>query len=291
MNLNQITINFSVGDLSCQLVRMAPNLSPGIGNADYQHRHPSMELHYITSGQFSFILDKTVCRVKENQLLLIPAAFYHGICDVTPGNASRMVFSIQFDPPVLQKKNHLSQRIFNAFSLTKPLLLDVLPGSALSSIFGLGRTLNLDSDPVSREKLRGLCQLLVTELFDLLAHTETHASPSPDLSPAHQDFVIDEFFGSSFHMNNGAPLLAQELNVSTRQLSRIMKQAYGINYRDKLKETRLEIAMTLLTHSDKSIAEIAQLQGYTSPATFSAFIRRATGKTPSQIRKESKSSL
>lgn len=291
MNQNQISINFSVGDLSCQLVRMAPNLQPGIGKADYQHRHPSMELHYITSGQFSFILDKTVCHVKENQLLLIPPTLYHGICNVTPEDASRMVFSIQFDPPVLQKKDHLAQRIFTVFSLSTPLLLDVPPDSALATVFSLGRTMHLNSESVTREKLRALCQLLVTELYDLLTRTESPTPPSSTPSPAHHDFVIDDFFGSHFHMNNGAPMLAQELNVSTRQLSRIMKQTYGINYRDKLKESRLEIAMTLLTHSDKSISEIALLQGYTSPATFSAFIRRATGKTPSQLRKEARAKL
>jgi len=64
-----------------------------------------------------------------------------------------------------------------------------------------------------------------------------------------------------------------------------------MNYRDKLKEIRLEIALNFLSHSDKSIAQIAQLLGYGSSANFSAFIKKATGKTPSQLRKEARSLL
>ena len=144
---------------------------------------------------------------------------------------------------------------------------------------------------MAREKLRALSQFLVLELFDVLASTESVNLPTSTPAPAPQDFVIDEFFGNSFHLNNGGPLLAQQLNVSTRQLSRIIKQSYGINYRDKLKEIRLEIALDFLSHPDQSIAQIAQLLGYSSSANFSAFIKKCTGKTPSQLRKEARTLL
>ncbi|MBE6972474.1 MAG: helix-turn-helix domain-containing protein [Ruminococcaceae bacterium] len=290
MNESLLALNFSVGDLPCRLFRVTPEIHSATANNYYQHRHPSMELHYVTAGRCSIATDNTICHVSENQLLLIPPAIYHYTCDATP-DSSRMTISIQLDPPVSRKQENLAHRIFAAFSLSSPLLLEVPPSSTLADVLRQVRTLSPTSGAVTQEKLRALSQFLILELFDMLTCAEPASLPPSIAPPTPQDFVIDEFFGRSFHLNNGAPLLAQQLNVSTRQLSRIIKQAYGINYRDKLKEIRLEIALELLTHSDKSIAQIAQLQGYSSPANFSAFIKNATGKTPSQLRKEARTFL
>ena len=78
------------------------------------------------------------------------------------------------------------------------------------------------------------------------------------------------------------------LHVSPRQLHRIIKKSYGKSYREKLSEIRVEIATSFLSGSDKSIAEISELLGYSTPANFSTFIKNATGKTPSEIRKGKK---
>lgn len=285
MNKNLLSLDFSVCDLSCQLVRVNPNLPPKPDRNYYQHRHPTMELHYVTAGRCSMAIDKTICHVDKHQLLLIPPTLYHYTCDATP-DSSRMALSIQIDTPTSRKRDHLSHRIFTALSPSTPLLLDVPQNSTLENILSQMRTFSLSSGSVTWEKLRALSQLLVMELFDLLTGSETLVLSSSVPPPAHQDFVIDEFFGRSFHLNNGGPLLAQQLNVSSRQLHRIIKQSYGMNYRDKLKEIRLKIALDFLSHTDKSIAQIAQLLGYSSSANFSAFIKKVTGKTPSQLRKE-----
>jgi len=89
-------------------------------------------------------------------------------------------------------------------------------------------------------------------------------------------------------LNNGEALLAKRLNVSTRQLNRILKQSYGMNYREKLKEARLKLALEQLCHTDNSISQIAQQLGYSSAANFNTFIKNVTGKTPTQLRKESR---
>ena len=38
--------------------------------------------------------------------------------------------------------------------------------------------------------------------------------------------------------------------------------------------------------TEKSVAEISEMVGYSSPANFSTFIKNVTGKTPSAIRRE-----
>ena len=50
-------------------------------------------------------------------------------------------------------------------------------------------------------------------------------------------------------------------------------------------ETRIQIAVDLLRNTDMSINKISEILGYSCSANFSAFIKRNTGKTPTQIRK------
>ena len=59
-----------------------------------------------------------------------------------------------------------------------------------------------------------------------------------------------------------------------------------MNYRQKLCEIRMEIATNMLRNTDKTIAEIAEILGYSSSANFSTFIKNYSGKTPSQIRRK-----
>ena len=290
MSESVLALDFSVGELPCHLLRVNPNSPSNLDSNYYLHRHPSMELHYVLAGRCSIAMDKTLFPVAAGQLFLIPPGLYHYVSDASP-DFSRTTISIQFNPPPSRSHDNLAPRVFAALSPSSPLLLDVPPDSTLESILSRMRTLSLSSGSVTREKLRALSQFLVLELFDLLSCTEVTNSPPSTATPAPQDFVIDEFFGCSFHLNNGSPLLAQKLNVSTRQLSRIIKRSYGINYRDKLKEIRLEIALDFLSHNEKSIAQIAQLLGYSSSANFSAFIKKCTGKTPSQLRKEARTFL
>lgn len=59
-----------------------------------------------------------------------------------------------------------------------------------------------------------------------------------------------------------------------------------MSYREKLTEIRIEVSMDLLLTTEKSVAEISEMVGYSNPANFSTFIKNVTGKTPSAIRRE-----
>ena len=100
-----------------------------------------------------------------------------------------------------------------------------------------------------------------------------------------REYVINNFFAKHYMSNAAKEELAQMLHISVRQLHRVMQKIYGTNYRQQLTQIRLKIAVGFLNGTEKSIAEISELMGYSSPANFSTFVKKATGKTPGQIRK------
>ena len=85
--------------------------------------------------------------------------------------------------------------------------------------------------------------------------------------------------------------LALELGIDRHTLLKAVKQVTRASFRDYRRRRRLEVATALLTQSgDLSEKLIAGRVGYQSPDAFSRFIKRETGKTPSEIRRHAAAS-
>lgn len=283
--LRNYELHFSVGQIDCVLMDIGTDLHIK-EHRYYQHCHPGFELHYISEGYFDISGEKKKLRVSAGQLLLVPPGVYHHVTAVSE-NARRMTMSM--DMLYREQKGHHThdEQFYESFPREHIVCLPV-SGTAieedLSRIYDLAGS--FDRSYLSVEKLRALCSLLVVNLFELLS-ADTKMDMVTDIPMRSvQEFTIDTFLGSHFMENDSNGELARTLNVSQRQLHRIMKKAYGMSYRQKLNQIRTEIATDFLINSDKSIEKIAEILGYSTAANFSAFIKRETGKTPSQIRKE-----
>ncbi|MBI2733358.1 MAG: AraC family transcriptional regulator ligand-binding domain-containing protein [Aquabacterium sp.] len=80
-----------------------------------------------------------------------------------------------------------------------------------------------------------------------------------------------------------ADALSEALAVSPRTLSRRLKDE-GTTLPQLRTEVGIEYAEVLLLETDKSIAQIAHAAGFADAAAFTRAFKRATGKTPSQLR-------
>jgi AraC-like DNA-binding protein len=78
---------------------------------------------------------------------------------------------------------------------------------------------------------------------------------------------------------------ANLLHISPRHLSDVVKSTTGRPPHDMINAMLLLEAKTLLTNTDKTIAEIAYLLNFDDQSHFSHFIKRKTGYTPLEIRR------
>ena len=285
----EYSLSFPVGELGGQLILIEP-VWKHPSKPYYPHRHPTFELYYITDGQCRIKADNAFFDLRPGQLLLLPPDTFHRAVSVSE-DTRIMTLSFSVSPPAGAGADSHSARMLAAFRAARPALFRVT-ATELGRILARIRVLAYEDEHAYfiREKLRSLCSLLLLELFDLLASKEAER-PAPAPSAAvPPDFLIDEFFSQHFNRNDASELLAKKLNVSPRQLNRIIKRSCGKNYREKLNETRLQVARDLLTTTDKSVTQIAQVLGYSSPANFSSFIRSATGMSPTQLRQAGRTS-
>lgn len=77
---------------------------------------------------------------------------------------------------------------------------------------------------------------------------------------------------------------AEELRVSEGHLSRLFKQATGVNYLYYLNAYRINRAAVLLGDARLSVSEISEACGFPNPGYFAKLFKRFSDRTPSQYR-------
>jgi transcriptional regulator GlxA family with amidase domain len=95
--------------------------------------------------------------------------------------------------------------------------------------------------------------------------------------------IIDRFF-QNYRQQLTLEMLADQLNLSTRQVNRLLKQHYNTSFKQKLLSTRIEVAKDFLRTSDLPIEHIAREIGCESPPYFYCIFQDKTGMTPSEYR-------
>ena len=95
---------------------------------------------------------------------------------------------------------------------------------------------------------------------------------------------MTHYLNRTLHTGPTLKTLAQFLGYSEKYCSDLFRATMGESFSRYLKRCRTERATTLLTTTDKSIAEIAFTLGFSDPFTFCHFFKRATGQSPRVFR-------
>ena len=253
----------------------------------YQHRHPGFEMHYVFVGSSWVNCESKSYRLDAGTMLIIPPGAYHDVVD-SDKDTTRISISFGINMPNSSKQESKGEMFAQTFYRDGPICADLQNTDAKQILQKIDALLSDSlSGPYQRDKLLALCCSLLLELADLVAADKTDLQPrntTPDQPDA--AFKIDGFLGRNFMCNNAMPRMAQELHISTRQLHRVIRKNYQTNYRQKLSETRIKIAMDMLRNTTMPIHRIGEILGYSNSSNFSIFVKRHTGKSPSQIRKE-----
>ncbi len=275
-------LEFWIGNTKCILVDVQPfNTRVQAEEKYFEHCHPCFEFHYVEEGNSTFLCDKRCISVSKNQILIIPPRMYHQEI-ASDDNTMKMTISIDIASCTKSADDNYFSSIFQ-----RDETLCITANASLKEQMQKIKQLVAGNSKLhtTREKLRASAHLFIAELYDKLSNTSPKCTVLPNDSTLSREYTIDTHLALNFMSNSSKDNLAKKLHVSPRQLHRIMIKSYGKGYREKLLELRLENALSFLTSTNKSISEISEELGYSSVESFSIFIKKATGKTPSQIRK------
>lgn len=248
---------------------------PDVSSAqkDMFHTHSGHELFYAKEGSVLLCFEDELFSLPQGQLAIVP-----------PGKSHHAVFSDCRD-----RKHVFNYMLQQQRSSHTTRTLDRLHRSGEFRCFPpdtqTGQLAQLLSDALSRGD-HSLCGLYMLALLLNCARCCALTAPAENQPPentAGRLYKIDQAI--FFHHTGKLPLksLAQELHLSPRQLSRIIQKHYGVSYRAKNKQLRMQSAARRLQKGEE-ISQVAVAEGYSSLSAFYTAFRKTFGITPAKYK-------
>lgn len=202
-------------------------------------------------------------------------------------------FRIEFE---IEQKTNESVALYNDIAKnlsSKPITSYYIPwASALaSSIVGEIKNNAFLGMQLARSEFEKFIILLLRELVSkndktIENHSKKSSSGLYDDNKVVRNEKIDNFFNRSYYFQSiTIENLAQDLNLSVRQVNRILKEEFHTSFHAKLIERRLMHGKKNLLITDKTVEEIALRVGFSSSSGFFVAFKKEFGMTPIEFRK------
>ncbi len=284
MSVQALVMHVQLEDLSIEAV-----LDKGFcGESTFtseMHTHAYYELIIQTKGQFVVELsDGTQLPLEDGCICLIPPGQYHSI---KPGTCDFKKLAIRFHfsqkkketPSLYAQLHNVVQRFNQCYVLKEQYDLQSVILSIKEEFANerLARKLYLNAL---------LTQFFLLFLRNLCINTPAKKTQSSADEREARRFIIEEYLDENCSKSITQEDLAKHLNLSLRQLSRVLESSFSTTFRQLLIEIRMNRAAQLLRQTELSVEEVAYAVGYCSLSGFCYTFRKVYGLTASNYRKQ-----
>ena len=247
------------------------------------HSHPHLhQLSFWLEGGGRFFVDDSVYEVKRGTLCWMPSGTIHGFA-VGPG-ADAIVISVSDD----FAREHLGGVLRGRPDrlLHSHLVIDPPPAAqeGMAEWFKAVEREYRHADWGQPAAIGAWARLIFIELArraDELVACDQPGSPRALLLSRFFDLLETEL-----QMQPNVDRVAARLGTTPYLLNRATREAMGMQVSDVIRARIMQEAKRLLLFTMISIAEVAEVIGYTDPAHFSRAFKAYTGKVPSAWRAE-----
>lgn len=240
-----------------------------------RHCNSQYEFHILLSGTSLFNVEGHIYALKAGDAIIVAPGQYH--CGYQASKDFRR-FTLGFRPEAGFLETQLRQ-----FSKNENVLF--LQQNTLQLCRNIIEQL-CNQGAFQMDILRVMCMQLMIHLFrEMRLQSPDTAYDSESLDVVRTN-IIDCFFSMNAIPMGTEEELARRLNISRRQLNRVLVQHYGMGFREKMLETRMEYAGWLLRTTNYKMSKIASMVGYTADTTFYKAFKNYFSITPRQYRGE-----
>ena len=239
------------------------------------HTHEYMELFYIIGGTGLFLIEDQEHPVKVNDLIIVNPDVSHAEVSINSQSLEYIVLGIAGIELAPGKDSN------GQFCI-----LDHSESTEISGcLWNILR--EMEQKQTGFEDVCQACmEMLVIRLMrsiDLSVPTESQITAGN-----RQCAVVKRYIDQHFKEALSLEQLADKVHMNKYYLSHIFKEEYGVSPINYMFTRRIVESKYLLTETDLSLSQIAQLLGFSSPSYFSQAFRRTEGVSPVDYRKSTR---
>ena len=256
------------------------------------HSHSFLELSYIIGGTIEHNLDGQITTLSPGDYLIVDYGSKHSYKSLDGGTIENIdcLFLPELLDPVLKGTKSLRMLLehyllhFNIQALVQNPARMVFHDNS-------GQILKLLKliDEESKKREAGYIALIRCYLIEILLLTMRRLDDARVAATGQDIGALIIAYVSEHYME---PLtlqdLAQRLNYSLPYISKRFKTDVGISFVNYLQNYRVMQACRLLSSSNRTISEIAEMVGYHDIKFFSEIVKRNTGLSPADFRRQRK---
>lgn len=282
--------DFSIGNTKIEILMQEGFASHGYDNTVTPHCHPNFEVHYTEEGNCIFSYGEVGHLLNKDTTVLIPAKVYHSF-ERSEENSRKISFEIR----IIEKKNGSEtfseyEKLFS--SISTPMIIQGFSPefSALSSCRGI------ISGEEAMCKINAHFTVIFLKICEILRSSSRHSEkkisePTAQINPSDEDMTLIQIL--SYISRNAKRQLrisevADAVNLSSRQLQRILSQRMKEGFHSILTQNRIAYAKAMLSDKNNtlSLESIAFECGFSNYVSFWEQFKKITGESPEKYRKK-----
>ncbi|MBR5140755.1 MAG: helix-turn-helix domain-containing protein [Clostridia bacterium] len=250
------------------------------------HHHDFFEIAYVISGSCEHTIDEHSSIIKKGDFFFFNLKSCHAYAALSDDfEIINCLFVPEFIDRTLKGARSFSD-IMNNYPqrLENSTFSDGACGRVLHDTDGFVLTLLTrmltEFKDTKRARLDLIRSLLMTLLISFAREDEEGGAEKNRVT------AIKKYIAESYMNTPTLSEISERLGISLTYASIIFKRAVGVSFLDYLLKFRIEVACDLLRCSNKTVAEISQLVGYSDPAFFYKAFKSHVEMSPGEYRRK-----
>lgn len=246
--------------------------------------HDEMELIWLLKGEAKITCDNKCFTLKPQTLFMINPFQMHSI--VSGEDSMFITYRFKKDHIKEYTEGHKNLSFINQVHTLDELVVKYKEVPLLISQL-IKLLISPNQSTLIRYKIIGYYNMLIYELYNMLLKEKYLDIKKRDI-PFHierQNRIID-YLNSNFLKKVTLDDLATQIGISTFRLSHLMKEMFGISFREYLFNIRFEYALRLLRETELHVVDIAKMSGFSDVKYLNRILKERFKITALKYRKK-----
>lgn len=262
---------------SQQLLKLIVHTNSFANGNVLRHWHQAIEIDYPIEGTADFTISGKRISSKSGDVLIINSNEIHSVDNMNANkNTLALTFLIPYEILIKEIPNYESYWFVLPKKREEVAIIkhDLYLYYQHSQIEDEYRNLQLKSDMF----------LILHDLLKYCSHDKNTVHGLPRIPTLHKLAKVIDYINQHSSEKIMLDEIAQAGHLSTGYLSRTFSKQMGMSVMEYVNYIRLKRAYEMITNTDKNIAVISDLTGFSNPKSFSKLFLQVYKQTPGKYR-------